>query len=96
MTENYKPDDSNPLHSALLWPGGHKNLPPHLIQCCGLDPLRDDSLIYDKVLKDAGVPVQTIVYTGVPHGFDGMFSQIGLAQKFVKDRSEWLTSVLSK
>lgn len=80
----------------MLWPGGHKDLPPHLIQADGLDPLRDDALIYSQVLRESGVPVQTIVYPGVPHGFEGMFGGIGLAKKFVEDRGRWFSEQLGK
>ncbi|KIW09146.1 uncharacterized protein PV09_00082 [Verruconis gallopava] len=93
---NYKPVVSDPQLNPLLWPGGHKDLPPHLIQCAGLDPLRDDSLIYSRELKEQGVQVTTFVYQGVPHGFGPAFPQISAAQKFVKDRAEWVTAQLGK
>lgn len=86
---NYKPDDSSPEHSSLLWPSGHEGLPPTFIQVHGMDPLRDDGLIYDLAMKEAGVKVETIVYPGVPHGFEGMFPTIGPAKKSFADRTKW-------
>jgi acetyl esterase/lipase len=93
---NYTPVDDDPKHSPLLWPGGHKNLPPHFIQCCGLDPLRDDALLYHRELLEQGVTSETIVYPGVPHGFDAAFAQIALGKKFAQDRSEGFASLLRR
>lgn len=81
------------MHSPLLWPGGHKDLPPHFIQVCGLDPLRDDALIYNQELKEQGGKSKVIVYQGVPHGFEGFFHQLAQAKTFAKERAEgfaWL------
>ncbi|EEB94038.1 hypothetical protein MPER_07220 [Moniliophthora perniciosa FA553] len=39
--------------SPLLLPS-YKGLPPAFIQVCGLDPLRDEGILYEKVLKEAG------------------------------------------
>lgn len=46
------PDD--PTVSPLLYPS-HANLPPAIIQVAGLDLLRDEGILYAKVLKEAGV-----------------------------------------
>ena len=63
--EWYKPVPTDPRFSPLLLKT-HKGLPPAFLQVCGLDPLRDDGLIYEKVLREAGVPTKLEVYGCLP------------------------------
>lgn len=47
---------------------GHKHLPPAYLQVCGLDPLRDEALIYGRVLREeAGVKTKIDIYKGLGH-----------------------------
>jgi acetyl esterase/lipase len=36
----------------------HTGLPPAYIQICGLDPLRDEGLLYERLLREQGVPTR--------------------------------------
>ncbi|KAF9269057.1 hypothetical protein L218DRAFT_969681 [Marasmius fiardii PR-910] len=56
-TELYKAPPADPRVSPLLL-SSHKDLPPAFIQVYGSDPLRDEGLLYDKLLKEAGVPTR--------------------------------------
>ena len=49
-----KNDPTDPKASPLLFPS-HTNLPPAVFQIAGLDLLRDEGILYDKVLREAGV-----------------------------------------
>ncbi|KAF9874365.1 alpha beta hydrolase fold-3 domain containing protein [Colletotrichum karsti] len=46
-----------------------KGLPPTALGIAGLDPLRDEGLLYAKHLTEAGVPTDVHIFKGVPHGF---------------------------
>lgn len=67
----YAPDEDSPAWSPFNSPGSFcsSKLPRAFIQVAGLDPLRDDALIYAKVLQEHGVETQLEVYPGVSHGF---------------------------
>ena len=44
-----------------------KGMPPTVISVAGLDVLRDEGLLYAKLLAEANVPTQTWLFKGVPH-----------------------------
>lgn len=52
---------NDPRVSPLLAPN-HVRLPRAVVQVFGLDPLRDEGLLYARVLRDAGVEVYTNMY----------------------------------
>lgn len=50
-------------------PSEVKDLPPTTFGIAGLDPLRDEGLLYAKLLTESGVATSTHVFKGSPHGF---------------------------
>lgn len=46
-----------------------KGLPPTVFGVAGNDPLRDEGLLFAKLLTEAGVPTDVNLFRGVPHGF---------------------------
>ncbi|KAJ1328264.1 acetyl esterase [Microdochium nivale] len=56
-----------------------RGLPPTVLGICGLDPLRDEGLLFGKLLTEAGVPSETYLFRGVPHGYRRFGSMLPLA-----------------
>lgn len=51
----------DPNFSPILFTS-HSNLPPMVIMICGLDALRDEEFLYERVLREAGVKTKTNMY----------------------------------
>ncbi|KAL0578348.1 hypothetical protein V5O48_003663 [Marasmius crinis-equi] len=91
----YQADPKDPKVSPLLFPT-RRGLPAAYFQICGADPLRDEEFLYDKLLREAGVPTKVDVYPGVPHGFLAVSRDIAAAKKYLNDFKlglEWLLSI---
>ncbi|RPD59231.1 hypothetical protein L226DRAFT_536239 [Lentinus tigrinus ALCF2SS1-7] len=74
----------------------HAGLPPAFIQVQEFDPVRDDGILYEKVLREAGVPAKLIQYKGCLHGFHYTFPHIGAAVKIDHDARDGLRWLLKQ
>ncbi|KAJ5525876.1 hypothetical protein N7494_012526 [Penicillium frequentans] len=84
--EAVQPDTSSEVWSPLLWRNGHRNLPPTYFQVCGADIQRNDSLVYERVLRlENGIETKADIYPGLPHVFWYMYPAHSACVKFHED-----------
>jgi acetyl esterase len=79
-----QPDLSDPWISPTFIPD-KRGLPPALMILAGFDPIRDDGLAYAAQLREAGVPVDLLLYSGQFHGFIN-FNGVSRAARDALDR----------
>ncbi|KAJ5621151.1 hypothetical protein N7510_005135 [Penicillium lagena] len=93
----YKDDPLSPLMSPFNWPNGHANLPPTYFQICGTDPLRDEALLYEQVLReDYGVKTRADLYPGLPHGFWSWWPKTEFGKQHMRDSVKGLAWLLGQ
>lgn len=87
-----KADD--PLRSPLLFPTGHKNLPPTYFVVGGADPWRDSGLLYEEILREEwGIKTKIDIFAGLIHGFWGFFPNAEFSKEYrmkADQALEWL------
>jgi len=82
---NYVQNHEKPGHWRLspLFAHDVSGLPPAVILYAGFDPLRDEAAAYAGRLREAGVPVETLFFRDMIHGFLNMGGAIPAARAAV-------------
>lgn len=93
--KTYEADYADSSRFAILnHPNGHSKLPPTVIVADGADPLRDEALIYESVLREEnGIKTRLYVYPGMPHSHWSFFPMLKKSKQFRDDQIEafrWL------
>jgi len=94
----YQPDDDDAVWFAPFnHPKGHKDLPPAFFQIDGMDPLRDEAIVYERILREEnGIKTKKNLYPGLPHGHWGFFPFLKASEKFRKEQVEGVGWLLGK
>lgn len=71
-------------------------LPPTVFGIAGLDPLRDEGLLYAKLLTEANVPTDVRLFKGVPHGHRRFGDALKASKHWDDCIEEGIAWVLSK
>lgn len=64
-----------------------------LIAVDGMDPLRDEAIVFERILREAGNKTKLHICPGLPHGHWGFFPFSKASDQFRKDQIEavgWL------
>lgn len=83
LERHFNPDPFSPIRSPLLFPTGHKDLPPTYFSIAGADPWRDIGLLYEEILREeCGIKTKVDVHPGLPHGFWTMFPNAEFSKEY--------------
>ncbi|KAI8938275.1 hypothetical protein NX059_005933 [Plenodomus lindquistii] len=85
IDEIYKPDPKSPLWDPFNHPQGHGGVAKAFFQVAGLDPLRDEAVLYDVKLRESGVLTRFQLYPGYGHMFWTNYPELEESARFVRD-----------
>lgn len=92
----YAPERGSPLWDPFNNPNGHKGAPRAFFQVGGIDPLRDEAVMYDRVLREAGVLTRFELYSGFGHMFWTNYPELEESSEFVRDTLQGMKWLLEK
>ncbi|KAM0562939.1 hypothetical protein ACHAPJ_001780 [Fusarium lateritium] len=61
---------------------------------CGWDPRRDEAILLDQLLQEAGLSTKSHIYTGLPHGFWTTCPDLPVSKKWLDDLLQGLRWLL--
>jgi acetyl esterase/lipase len=81
----YQPEQRNPLWDPFNHPRGHRGVAKAFFQVGGLDPLRDEAVLYYWRLRESKVQTRFDLYKGYGHMFWTNWPELEESRKFVAD-----------
>ncbi|KAI4147141.1 MAG: hypothetical protein L6R39_003216 [Caloplaca ligustica] len=96
LLQYYRPDVRSPLWSPFNNTSAFEGLPPTFLQVCGRDIIRDDGLMYERMLRDHGCRTLLNVYAGLPHFFWGALPQLEDSRRFMVDIAHGFAWLLNR
>ncbi|CAI6341066.1 unnamed protein product [Periconia digitata] len=96
ISQIYEPEKNSPLWDPFNHVDGHKGVAKAFFQVCGLDPLRDEAVLYDQKLRASGVLTRFELYGGVGHMFWTNWPELERSKKFVEDTVRGMSWLLEK
>jgi hypothetical protein len=92
--EAYKADSSSLLFAPFNHPSGRADVPTAYLEVCGMDPLHEHALIYERVLREEyGIDTKLDLYPGYGYTFWTNWTEMDMSRKFVNDTlagARWL------
>ncbi|CAI7622585.1 unnamed protein product [Penicillium discolor] len=95
QVENPDPTDKR-LNPGLLSSEEAAMLPPTTLGIAGYDPLRDEGLLYGKLLTENGVPTNINVFKGVPHGFRRFGERLAVCKQWDQTMEDGIRWAIAK
>ena len=95
--DHYLNDDSEATHPyvAPMHAKDYSGLPPALVITAEFDPLRDEGAAYARRLAEAGVPTKHSDYSGMIHGFFGMWAVIDKSKDALTEVADTLKNAFA-
>ncbi|CAP93362.1 hypothetical protein E8E15_003234 [Penicillium rubens] len=95
QVEDPDPADKR-LNPGLLSSEDAKKLPATTLGIAGYDPLRDEGLLYGKLLAENGVPTNVNVFKGVPHGFRRFGERLSVCKRWDRTMEDGIRWAMTK
>jgi acetyl esterase/lipase len=96
IRDSFRADGFSPDFSPVNAVEPHAGMPRTFLQVAGMDMYRDDTLIYRRMLEEAGVQTRLRVYAGVPHGHANLYPGLKASREAKIDTIEGIGWLLGR